>query len=262
MSYQKFVIISYLRSGTHLLRTALESHPHIVCQTEVFNSDNPNLPYPLTLTSQQVLDNWVYKDFTSEVHCAGFVLQAYHPYGLTALSGVRANPHWNDIWPILQHMPNLKVIHLRRQNLLRRHLSHIRARTSQQWHNWSSAQLPHISLLETPPANHIDQYQKLNDVLTLDPTVMQQDFTEVNLWQQRAEELLSHHNCCHVLYEDIHDNFHGECSRILSFLGVGQQTLKSGVNKLENRPLSQSIANYAELKSLFQHTPWISYFED
>ena len=138
MNYQRFVIISYLRSGTHLLRTALESHPSIRCQTEVFNSDNPNLPYGLETPTQAVLDKWVYSNIAPEISRVGFVLQAYHPNALKAFPGIRANPRWSNIWDILMSMPDLKVIHLRRRNLLRRHLSHVQARASDQWHNWNA----------------------------------------------------------------------------------------------------------------------------
>ncbi|MBQ4863051.1 sulfotransferase [Pseudoalteromonas sp. MMG013] len=262
MSYQKFVIISYLRSGTHLLRTALESHPHIVCQTEVFNSDNPNLPYSLSLPSQQVLDDWVYNKIPTQTSHVGFVLQAYHPFSLKAFPGIKANARWNDIWTILKEIPDLKVIHLRRENLLRRHLSHVRARDSQQWHNWDARQLQHISLLEAPPNAHIDQYKKPSTSLTLDENRLHQDFTEVNEWHQRAKLHFGEHHTCDVLYESLQHNFQNECARVLKFLGASPYTLSEGVRKLENRPLSECITNYHTLKNTFSGSPWQHYFED
>ena len=55
MSARPFVLVSYLRSGTHLLRTALESHPEIVCRAEPFNSDDRRLPYPLETPTAEVV---------------------------------------------------------------------------------------------------------------------------------------------------------------------------------------------------------------
>lgn len=261
MSYQSFVVISYLRSGTHLLRTALESHPEIVCQTEVFNSDNPNIPYPLSMPTQEVLDKWVNCNIDSKVDHVGFVLQAYHPYALTAFPGIRPNPHWNDIWTILQANLDLKVIHLRRDNLLRRHLSHMQARASGQWHNWDSKQLEHISLLEALPQKHIDQYQQPKQPLTLDAKMMEQDFEEVEKWHELAEKKFQKHSNITLKYEDLQHDFAGQCQRVLTFLGASSRPLFSGVRKLESRTLDKSIANYPSLKQSFSKSKWCDLFD-
>lgn len=262
MSYQRFVIISYLRSGTHLLRTTLESHPSIVCQTEIFNSDSRSLPYPLTMPTQEVLDRWVYHDISPEVEHVGFVLQAYHPNALTAFPGIRPNPVWADIWELLAKMPDLKVIHLRRNNLLRRHLSHARARANGQWHNWDSKQLEHISSFGQPQEKHIDQYKGSKAPLVLDANRLKKDFEEVSYWHKKAEDNFSKSKCFHISYEALLDNFNNACLPLLDFLEAKPAPLKSGIRKLESRSLTESIENYEELKQFFSNTQWSHFFED
>ncbi len=262
VTYQPFVIVSYLRSGTHLLRTSLESHPSIVCQTEVFNSDNPNLPYPLSLPTQQVLDQWVYNDIAVDISHVGFVLQAYHPHSLRAFPGIRANENWENIWDILANTANLKVIHLRRKNLLKRHLSHLKARASGQWHNWNAMQLGNVSLLEKPDDSHIDQYKKSSDSFHIDENLLKQDFQEVEYWHNKAQDFFKPQQCLSLNYEDLAQDLSNQSSKLLDFLGASPLNLNSAVRKLEKRSLAESITNYYELKKTFATTRWHVFFEE
>ena len=125
MAYSRFVLVSHPRSGTHMLRTALESHPAIRCQSELFNTDNRQLPYPFSMPTREVLDGWAFHDYPPSIQCVGFVLHAYHPLGLSLVPEIRQNPDWGDVWTILGSMPDLRVIRLVRRNLLQRHLSHL-----------------------------------------------------------------------------------------------------------------------------------------
>jgi LPS sulfotransferase NodH len=256
-----FVIISYLRSGTHLLRTALESHSNIVCQTEVFNSDNPRLPYSLETPTEQILQNWVYNQATSQTSHIGFVLQAYHPFDLKAFPGIKANPEWANIWDILAATDNLKVIYLHRDNLLKRHLSHRKARKTGQWHNWKGEQLSNISLLEEPPQAHVNR-EPVSTKLSLDAINLEHDFQEVLGWQKFAKNKLRNKSHITLLYEDLCNDLAGQCAKVQDFLGVPQQSLSTGVSKLDSSKLSDSIVNYHTLKKHFADSEWARFFDE
>ena len=260
MQYTRFVIISHLRSGTHLLRTLLESHPGIVCQTEVFNSDNPNLPYPLSTPVDTVLNDWVFRDFPPETECAGFVLQAYHPGGLKAFPGIRENALWSEIWTRLQHMPDLKVIHLRRRNGLRRHLSHLMARRTGTWHHWDPEQVNEVTHLEKPVLQKPDAATRPR--LRLDAERLRLDFEEVDQLHRRVTTLFGGGMYFPLVYEELAADPERWGAELLRFLGLAPQALKSAVSKLEKRPLRDSIENFDELKRAFSGTPWQGYFED
>lgn len=260
MQFTRFVIISHLRSGTHLLRTLLESHPGIVCQTEVFNSDNPNLPYPLSTPVEAILNEWVYRDFPPQIKCAGFVLQAYHPGGLKAFPGIRENPGWSEIWTRLQQMPDLKVIHLRRKNGLRRHLSHIMARQTGTWHHWDPAKVNDVTHIEKPLLqNHSGSPRPQ---VKLQAEQLRLDFEEVDQLHQRINSLFSSGLYFPLVYEDLVAEPERWGAELLGFLGVAPRELKAAVRKLENRPLSTSIENFDTLKQDFIGTPWQDYFEE
>lgn len=262
MTYRPFVIISYLRSGTHLLRTALESHPAIVCQTEVFNSDSSNLPYPLNTNTKTILDDWVYKSFASSIQQVGFVLQAYHPFALQAFPGIRENLAWSNIWPILSNMQGLKVIHLRRENLLRRHLSHVQARKTGQWHAWDAERVKSVTHFEVNAIARANSTVVRDKQVTLNAEQLKADFIEVDVWHKRAEQQLSHHSSVSITYEQLCSDFDSTTHFILRFLSVEQHSLQAAVKKLEQRSLRDSIVNYDDLKAYFIDTEWALFFEE
>ena len=259
MTYQPFVIVSHLRSGTHLLRTALESHPAIICQTEVFNSDNPQLPYPLSTPTQEILEHWVFRDVPPTIERVGFAIQAYHPWGLKAFPGIRENPAWGDIWSILEQMRELRVIHLHRDNTLRRHLSHVMARQTGNWHLWNSANVAGVTHLGAAP----EPAAALPDrpIVVLDGDRLETDFEETEGLHQAVAERFRDHPLLSLSYESLSDDFDTECAGVQGFLGVERQQLTAAVTKLETRSLAESITNYASLKRRFSGTCWQHFFE-
>ena len=60
--YRKFLLLSSPRSGTHMLKTSLESHPNIVCLTEMFNPDyiKRKYSYDDNMPAQKVLNKFIY----------------------------------------------------------------------------------------------------------------------------------------------------------------------------------------------------------
>jgi hypothetical protein len=258
--YRKFVLVSHLRSGTHLLRTALESHPAIVCQTEVFNSDNRQLPYPLTTPTADVLRDWVYRAFPGTVACVGFALQVYHPWGLQAFPGIRENPVWADVWTQLSHMTALRVIHMRRENSLRRHLSHVMARRSRVWHAWDSERVGLVSHL-VPPSEQA-AVAASPDPVALDPHRLALDFEETERLHAAVSYRFRRHDVCAISYESLCANFASTCRTVQQFLQVPAVPLTAAVSKLERRPLSQSIVNYGELKRHFAGGRWAHFFDE
>jgi LPS sulfotransferase NodH len=260
VSYRKFVILSHLRSGTHLLRTALESHPAIVCQTEVFNSDNPDLPYPLATPTAEILGRFVYHGFPPQIACVGFVLQVYHPWGLEAFPGIRENPLWADVWPRLAALDDLRVIHLRRENGLRRHLSHVMARATGAWHAWDSDRVGAVTHLKVPTAGAGHPVRR--EAVTLDPERLERDFVETERLHETAARRFASHPRLALRYEDLCRDFDRIAADAQAFLGVPAVPLAPAVAKLDRRPLAQAIANYADLKHHFAATRWASFFDE
>ena len=263
MSARPFVLVSYLRSGTHLLRTALESHPQIACQSELFNSDDRRLPYPLETPTAEVLERWAFaRPLPPGTLCSGFALHAYHPHALRAFPGIRANPHWQDVWPRLAAMPDLRVVHLRRRDLLARHLSHLLARATGFWHAWEAGAAGRVSHLHPPPPDEVGRRRGPTPPVEVDPDRLELDFEEVTGWRRAADRSLRGRPILHVEYEELCAGFGPVTRRVQRFLGVEPLELRPAVARLEERSPEQAIANFAELRRRFAGGPWAGFFAE
>lgn len=246
-----------------MLRTSLESHPAIVCNSELFNSDNRNLPYPLSTSTREILDQWVYHEYPPETRCVGFVLQSYHPWGLSLVPEIRQNPNWADVWTLIAEMQDLKVLHLKRTNLLRRHVSHVLARTTSVWHAWDHDRVSRVSHLgETPAADKRTRQQAGRPQVTLDAARLEADFLDVERARRFAEEQLAGREIMEVNYEEFCSSYEVVCAAVLRFLEVSTLPLRPAVAKLEHRPLAETVSNYRELKDHFAGTRWETFFEE
>ena len=263
MSARPFVLVSYLRSGTHLLRTALESHPEVACQSELFNSDDRRLPYPLETPTADVLDHWAFgRELAPGTRCSGFVLHAYHPHALRAFPGIRPNPLWADVWQRLAAMPDLRVIHLRRRDLVARHLSHLLARSTGFWHSWDTDTAASVSHLHAPPPEQVGRRREAQPPIEVDADRLELDFGEVTGWHRAADRELAARPILHVSYEDLCADFAAETARVQRFLGVSPAALRPAVGKLEDRRPAEAISNWDELCARFAGGPWAALFAE
>lgn len=261
MDYRRFILLSHLRSGTHFLRTSLESHQRIVCQTELFNANSRTLPYPLTTPTEEILKRWGFPQRPAAVQASGFVIHSYHPGSLAAFPWLRPNPRWQDVWERLAAMPDLHVVRLERLNLLRRHLSQVVADRSRQWHNWDASRVGGVSHLAPPPAAQIDAPRRDPAPVRLDLEAMVADFEEVEALRRRARERLGHLPTVDVTYEDLCADFTSVCDRIQHFLGVEPRRLETAVSKLETRPLADAVENLDDVHQRLAGTRWADFVD-
>ncbi|MHC4292241.1 MAG: hypothetical protein ACYSTR_08525, partial [Planctomycetota bacterium] len=65
-----------------------------------------------------------------------------------------------------------------------------------------------------------------------------------------------------IYYEDLISDTKTVCRNVSDFLQIEQCELESSTFKQSQKPLSQKIGNYEELKQLFKDTPSEIFFED
>jgi LPS sulfotransferase NodH len=227
-NYRKFLLLTSPRSGTHMLKSSLDSHPNIVCLTEMFNPDyiEEKYPYDDSMPAQKVLDEFIYCDYNPEIKAVGFCLHRI---------GARFG-NWPNLWQILAEMPDLYVISLSRENLLRRYLS---------------VQLQQIRNLEEAELKPI----------TFDPEKLMQDFQKQRKKIKDINEFLSHHPIINVTYEQLCKSYPATMKKLQDFLGVPAIDIQPNTAKRNNPPITNFILNYQELKQSFSTTEW-SYFFD
>jgi LPS sulfotransferase NodH len=141
--------------------------------------------------------------------------------------------------------PDFRIIHLRRENLLRRYLSHYIANevTRVTW----------VVRGQTVP--------KMQPVV-LDPHECQKDFETVLAREEEVAELFAQHPGFSISYEEMITPGSEKIQSLLDFFGVPRQELTTPTQKLGCNDLRQVIANLEELRAHFAHSPFSKFFEN
>jgi hypothetical protein len=237
-----FVIQSLPRCGTHLVRTALQSHGEIVCFGEVFNPYSREHGFPVARPAvAEVLD-----------HCqarstpAGFVAHAF--VGLEATEtgpgldeAYRRRPEVRTaqgLWPAIP--PNTPVITLRRENLLARYVSELIAHQRNRWL---------VSVGEKVP---------LPIQVAIRREHMLEDFARTESLMEIARRRFS--SALGIRYEDLVTDQSAAFDQILAHLGLAPRPLIPGTVKV-GRPLEQTIRNFGEVRAWLADTRFAAFLE-
>lgn len=244
-AYTKFIILGRSRVGSNFLRGLLNAHPQIAAYGEIFRDvkamDWDHLGYfqsPKMMTMLQnepvkFLEEKVFGKYPRSTAAVGFKIFYYH-----ARNGGEA-----PVWSFLRNMKDLRVIHLKRRNILKTHLSRQKAAVTDSWVNTSRSK-------GTQPA------------IQLDYAACLEDFSRTRAWEEEYDRLFADHAKIEVVYEELAGNYQAEMTRLQEFLGVNIETVAPATYRQSSQPLAQAIANYAELKEQFAGTPWAEFFTD
>ncbi|MEZ5942933.1 MAG: NPCBM/NEW2 domain-containing protein [Planctomycetaceae bacterium] len=224
----RFVICSTLRTGSHMLATALNAHPNLEVAGEI-------LVRPVLFGVGQ--DKELPDDELSIIDEAyeklnGCIIHRKH---------TRAMQHIGKV-------PDLKVIFLTRKNWLAQLASEIRARQTNIWHfapdganylsNDGTSRLSHLQSPFTIPLCHCFEFLR-----------------EQNQLELLALEHLSDCPLLPVTYEDLQAKWNVTLKGVLGFLELADvplapATLKQGI------PVRQAVANYEEIRRCFVGSRW------
>jgi len=177
------------------------------------------------------VDEKVFGRYPGRTRAVGFKLFYYH-----ARDGAAA-----AIWPYLRDRRDLKVLHLKRRNLLATHLSRKRAAMTNQWVNTTGQ-----------PGEAV--------VVHLDPDECLKDFVQTRAWEEECDRYFAGHPTREVTYETLAKDYGSEADALQAFLGVPAHRVQPVTFKQVAQPLSSAIANYGELKARFAGTVWEELF--
>ena len=219
-----FLLSSYPRCGTHMLVTALDQHPQLTCYGEVFNRDSQNGAHQF-LTEQQVLEAFWPNRKT------GFAAHAYLGRHRGGAPGMVSRGRCQHFWDVLPK--ELKIVSLRRHDLLARHVSHLEARATGQWNVYREERKKPVQ----PPVT-----VKLKRV-----------FRDIEFVKRCWDAVdVAYPNRLVVWYEDLVNHWMRELARILAYLGASWEFSLPASRLLGSRPLGARVANYQELMEKVQ----------
>ncbi len=241
--YTRFICIGYARTGSTLLMRSLNNHSRIVGFGEIVkNVDRYPQHYHEFENSQALfeanpvrfLSAKVFRKYPPQVDAVGFKIFYHH--------APRDMAWGRCVWDYLLGQPDLKVLHLKRRNLLKTLLSEKQAGETEEWIKYSGngADAPVI----------------------IDPAEAAAFFARLRAWEAEYDTLFAGHALHEVIYEQLTRDLPGELARIQTFLGVSHETLNPGTEKRPIRTLASQITNYAALKARFQGTLWAEFFTE
>jgi RNA recognition motif-containing protein len=227
-----------------MLWSYLNSHPDILCLRGVYGSKNkinfgkfygelpeeyqsPKLIKLRNVRPIEFLENYVWKEYSKPFKAVGFKYFYDHDRHLS---------NKEELISYFKANKAIKILHLKRDNLLATLFSYKRALTQQQWTKANTEFRTSISV------------QECNDY-----------FQQILNSQKRFDELFSDRTL-QVSYDYLLNTTEQTLQEILDFIGVKPIPLKTETNKNREIILSDCITNYSELKTYFRSTDYAKYF--
>lgn len=226
-AYEKFVLVCDSRTGSTLLLNSLGFHPQIEVEGELFK---------YVKSDDEIEEIWrkIFRSRKRRVKYVGFKLFYFH-----------ARTPQDKIWTDLKNDKSIKIIHLKRKNLLRAFLSKKIGLKTKQWtENIKSSQIP------------VEQKQVI-----IDPEECLKFFELTRKHEEECEELFKNHDVINITYESFIENIKKEVHHIQNELGVVPFYRKSELKKQNPENIKDLIINYNELKEYFIDTQWNFFFK-
>jgi LPS sulfotransferase NodH len=245
VDYQRFVIVGIARTGSTLLVDLLNSHSQALAFGELFRSSDAigwDIRPFTTLQNGRLLALYrsdplaflqrnVFRCWPREIAAVGFKLFYYH---------ARVLPY-SAIWDYLSTEADVRILHIKRRNILEQFFSLQRAHLT---NIWSSIEL---SKEMTPP-------------LRLEAEACKIHFARVRRFEAECDTFFARHQAKSVYYEDLIASRAAEMEDVFDFLGLRKEPVSAQVVRQRTEPLANVIANYGELKEVFANTEWADFF--
>ena len=245
---QKFVMLSYARCGSNMLKAMLNEHPQITCFGEIFNPayGKGYLKWVdksfLKRLSHKYLREYCIENYLNDI-CAIQTTDDTQAVGYKVMyPGQFARyPYFRDYWKINE----FKIIRLTRHNLLRRYLS---SKIANKEYLWSSSN--YRGRLVTIPVDLDDLKRSINCLESIDCQI-----------DTLAEEF----QYLKVSHEQIVSNRMSSLRNIFEFLGVDRDKAE----KIEPRTVKQNpgklnmlIENYEEVREVLVGSQYEWFLEE
>jgi hypothetical protein len=243
----KFIIWGIQRTGTIFLTTALDSHPDILCIGEAFqdtekpcNQDTSILRYVQYIKqsmSRRFLNHILRKQTVNKYLDYLYSLQNPRAIGFKLMLN-----QFKQYPSVLDRLKQdkTKVVHIHRANILKTHISSLRAHKTGVFY---SSTAPDPYKIHVPCENIIEMLISLETKNTL------------------LKEIINKYQLEHmtVSYEKLTNNLTAEASKILCFLGVDNNIeLKPQSYKITSDHLEGAVENYSEIVKSLSNTKYES----
>jgi len=243
----KFIVWGTQRTGTIFLTRMLDSHPDILCLGEAFqNTDTPCHQDSSIIRYDRYIKQSIFHRLCNHIF-REYPINKYldYVYSLrnTSAIGFKLMLNQHEKYPcVLDRLKkdNAKIVHIQRENILKTHISAIRAKKTGVFFSTDSI----VSY-----KSHIPCKNLINDLISLEAK------------NTRLKDIINSYQFeqITVSYENLTSNLSSESSNILSFLGVDNTiSLTTQSCKITSDHLENSVENYKELVNTLRNSKYES----
>lgn len=235
---KRFVILTNGRSGSTLLVSYLRQNSNIRLYGEIFGKYYLAQPMVRELIRRDGAVSY-FKNMQSrclaESHVGVKILYSHLEPSYGEERGV---PDLPAVVDELVRDKDIKILHLRRDNLLDIAISGMLAKLTKSYSG--------------------RDYGDLRIVLPVDRC--RQTFEQLQRQSERYRTLFSEHDYLEITYEDLVDTPDGTLASAFAFLGAELVAAQTTLKKQNRSPRETVVTNYAELKEAFANTPFARFF--
>ena len=181
-----------------------------------------------------MLNSNIFKHYDKSIRAVGFKIFYQHP--VWDQSG--------NVWTCLQNMDDLKVIHLKRTNILRTLVSRKIASKTDVWKE----------------ANASGRSDTFDRKVSLSKEECEESFDKTRSWETEGDTRFSNNALLQISYEDLSNDYQNQMQRVQIFLDVTPIELQPQTQRQNPESLRELIINYDELKKTFAGSPWQDFF--
>lgn len=228
LQYNKFVVITDGRRGSTLLISLLDNHPNIKAYGEEFRR--------LEGKNWEKIWQETFSKELKQVKHVGFKIFYSHPY----------DDKSKLVWRHIKSDKNIKIIHLKRKNLLRAYLSKLIALKTDIWFERGNDKRIPINYRRT----------KLDIVKCL------KEFETILAYEEQIKDEFSSHSYIEIEYENLSKNRQLVMDKIFRFLNIPSKLVKSNLKRQNPERLEKLIKNHSEIIGHFSKTDYAYFLED
>lgn len=236
----KAIILTAQRTGSTFLVECLESHPEVFCLGEMLAGGHVRAP------------DWVYKSRYGTKAYRYLISGAWNPVRMMNRYFARTDrpvmcfkAMYNHIRPpwILRYLrehAEIRILHLRRHNLLKQYVSHALVSVAR-----DKAWQPHATAPVTPTS------------IAVSPEAALATMRRIRAEHARHEALFSGHPRLQLSYETMIDgqSLQRDVARqVCAFLGISEHPMGSKLVKMNPAHLRDMVSNYDELAAAIRGT--------
>ncbi len=245
----KFIIICAPRTGSTMLRMALNSHPHIICHGEVISlHGKPNLGRKYQKKIDKTSDELATIRSQDPVHFLYKYVLNHHQKNCEAV-GVKIKyrqleEEFNNICQEIVNDKTISIIHLTRKNLLKRYISN----------KLAGAQ-------KTPTVITDSTAKKEQPKIVINVQDCLENISSVKEAEIRFREQFKNHKLVEIVYEDLIADQNNQIKKLQNFLGINPIDLQVKTVKINSDNLEDIVENYQELVMAIKETPYVQYLD-